>query len=224
MYIKVKSILDKIFAALLLIILFIPMIIIGVLIKIEDGGPIFYKSKRVGKNLDIINVYKFRSMRCDRKELNSNFSHNEMVTKVGKIIRKTSLDEIPQLFNILMGNMSFIGPRPWIPEYYKYFTEEQKMRVSVVPGISGLAQVNGRNGIDIEKKIQYDLEYIDNISFGLDFKIMIQTIVQVFKKSNAEISEAGIKNEIRELKKNRNENSIKQRMIEEAVDLEKQAI
>lgn len=197
----VKRILDIILAAILLVIAAIPMAIVAICIKIEDKGPIIYKSKRMGKGCKVFNTYKFRSMKHNREELKSNLSHEEMVTKVGKVIRKTSLDELPQLFNILKGEMSFIGPRPWIPEYYEWFTDEQKRRSNVLPGISGLAQVKGRNGINIFKKIEYDLYYVDHISFFLDVKLVFETIVQVFKKTNAEISEQGIKQEIKELQK-----------------------
>ena len=200
----IKRVCDLILALLLLVLAFIPMIIVAICIKIEDGGPIIYKSKRVGKNCKIFNVYKFRSMKVDRQELHSNLSHEQMVTKVGKVIRKTSLDELPQLINILKGEMSFIGPRPWIPEYYEWFTDEQKKRNNVLPGISGLAQVKGRNGISIFKKIEYDLYYVEHISMWLDIKIVFETIVQVFKKTNAEISEQGIKEEISELKEQEN--------------------
>lgn len=196
----IKRVCDLILALLLLVLAFIPMIIVAICIKIEDGGPIIYKSKRVGKNCKVFNVYKFRSMKVDRQELHSNLSHEQMVTKVGKVIRKTSLDELPQLINILKGEMSFIGPRPWIPEYYEWFTDEQKRRSNVLPGISGLAQVKGRNGISIFKKIEYNLYYVEHISMWLDIKIVFETIVQVFKKTNAEISEQGIKEEISELK------------------------
>ena len=200
MYKYIKRILDIFLALLLLIFAAIPMILVAICIKIEDGGPIIYKSKRMGKGCKTFNTYKFRSMTINRKELNSNLSHEEMVTKVGKFIRKTSLDELPQLFNILKGEMSFIGPRPWIPEYYEWFTDEQKRRSSVTPGISGLAQVKGRNGINVFKKIDYDLEYVNNMSIILDIKLVFETVIQVFKKTNAEISEQGIKEEIRELK------------------------
>ena len=200
MYIKVKRIMDFILAVILLIIFAIPMLIVAIAVKLEDKGPIIYKSRRMGKNLKEFNVYKFRSMKTKREELKSNLSHDEMVTKVGKIIRKTSLDELPQLFNILKGEMSFIGPRPWIPEYYIWFTEEQKRRADVLPGISGLAQVKGRNGIDIFKKIDYDLEYVHNMSLKQDIKIIFETIGTVFSESNAEITENGIKTEISQLK------------------------
>ena len=182
MYINVKRILDIVISSILLIIFAIPMIIIAIAIKLEDGGPVIYKSKRMGK------------------ELHSKLTHDEMVTKVGKFIRKTSLDELPQLLNILKGEMSFIGPRPWIPDYYEWFTKEQKRRVEVLPGISGLAQVRGRNGITIFEKINYDLQYVDNISFKQDIKLVIETIKTVFSKANAEITEDGIKEEIRELR------------------------
>lgn len=200
MYLIIKRVLDIIVATILLIVFFIPMIFIAIAIKLEDHGPIIYKSKRMGKGLKIFNTYKFRSMKTQRKELDGKFTHDEMVTKVGKFIRKTSLDELPQLFNIIKGEMSFIGPRPWIPEYYEWFTEEQKRRVSVLPGISGLAQIKGRNGINIFKKIEYDLEYIDKISLLFDIKIWFETILEVLKKDNAEISEKGIKDEINDLK------------------------
>lgn len=200
MYQCIKRVIDFLLALILLIITSIPMLIVSIAIKLEDRGPIIYKSKRMGKNLKEFNTYKFRSMKTDRKELKSNMSHDEMTTKVGKFIRKTSLDELPQLFNVLKGQMSFIGPRPWISEYYEWFTDEQKRRANVLPGISGLAQVKGRNGINIFKKIDYDLEYVDNISLWMDIKCVWLTIVTLFKKSNAEISEQGIKQEIEDLK------------------------
>lgn len=209
----IKRVCDFILALLLLVIAAIPMIIVAISIKLEDGGPVIYKSKRMGKGCKVFNTYKFRSMKVNRQELHSNLSHEQMVTKVGKIIRKTSLDELPQLFNILKGEMSFIGPRPWIPEYYEWFNDEQKRRSDVLPGISGLAQVKGRNGISIFKKIEYDLYYVDHISMWLDVKIVFETVIQVFKKTNAEISEQGIKEEIRELKEQNKEFDTEQRVI-----------
>ena len=209
----IKRVCDFILALLLLVIAAIPMIIVAISIKLEDGGPVIYKSKRMGKGCKVFNTYKFRSMKVNRQELHSNLSHEQMVTKVGKVIRKTSLDELPQLFNILKGEMSFIGPRPWIPEYYEWFNDEQKRRSDVLPEISGLAQVKGRNGISIFKKIEYDLYYVDHISMWLDVKIVFETVIQVFKKTNAEISEQGIKEEIRELKEQNKEFDTEQRVI-----------
>lgn len=203
-YLVVKRIFDIIIAAILLILLFIPFIIIGIAIKIEDKGPVFYTQDRVGRNLKFFKIYKFRSMKTNRKELSSNMSHDEMVTKVGKFLRKTSIDELPQLINIIKGEMSFIGPRPWIPEYYEFFTDEQKKRSDVLPGISGLAQAKGRNKINIFKKIDYDIEYVNNISLWMDIKCIWLTIITLFKKDEAEISESGIKGEIEQLQEQRN--------------------
>ena len=116
MYIRIKRIMDSILAIILLTLLAIPMIIVAIAIKIEDGGPIIYKSKRMGKDLKLFNIYKFRSMTTKRKELDASLTHEQMVTKVGKVIRKTSLDELPQLLNIIKGDLSIIGPRPVIKE------------------------------------------------------------------------------------------------------------
>lgn len=202
MYAIIKRVADIILSVILLIVFAIPMVIIAIAIKLEDGNEIIYKSRRMGKGIKEFNVYKFRTMKANREELKSNLTHEQMVTKIGKFLRKTSLDELPQLFNIIKGEMSFIGPRPWIPEYYEFFTEEQMKRASVKPGISGLAQVKGRNGINIFEKINYDLEYIDNMGLKQDIKIVFETIKTVISKDDAEISEQGIKEEIQELKIN----------------------
>lgn len=199
-FLFVKRAFDIIVSLIALIILAIPMIIVAILIKLEDGSPAIFKQVRMGKNLKPFNIYKFRTMKTQREELNSELSHEEMVTKVGKVLRATSIDELPQLINILKGEMSFIGPRPWIVEYYEWFTDEQKRRSDVRPGITGLAAVKGRNGINIFKKINYDLEYVDNMNLWLDIKIFFWSIVAVFKKTNAEISENGIKDELTELR------------------------
>ena len=199
-FLFVKRAFDIIVSLIALIILAIPMLVIAICIKIEDGSPAIFKQVRMGKNLKPFNIYKFRTMKTQREELNSELSHEEMVTKVGKVLRATSIDELPQLINILKGEMSFIGPRPWIVEYYEWFTDEQKKRSDVRPGITGLAAVKGRNGINIFKKINYDIEYVDNMSWWFDIKIFFWSIVAVFKKTNAEISENGIKDELTELR------------------------
>lgn len=199
-FLFIKRAFDIVASLIALIILAIPMIIVAILIKLEDGSPAIFKQMRMGKNLKTFYIYKFRTMKTQREELNSELSHEEMVTKVGKILRATSIDELPQLINILKGEMSFIGPRPWIIEYYEWFTDEQKRRSDVRPGITGLAAVKGRNGINILKKINFDLEYVDNMSLWFDIKIFFWSIVAVFKKTNAEISENGIKDELTDLR------------------------
>lgn len=191
MYRVIKRLLDILFSLVLIIILFIPMIIILILILIIDRvNPIFIQ-KRIGKKFKEFNIYKFRTMK------------NDNYTKFGKVLRVLSIDELPQLFNILKGDMSFVGPRPWIKDYYELMNNDQKERYKVSPGLTGLAQVNGRNSISILKKIDYDLEYVKNISFKLDLYIVLKTIIVVFKKENGK--EAGIKKELEILKKeNRN--------------------
>ncbi len=202
-FLGIKRLFDIVASLIAIIILAIPMLIVAICIKVEDGSPVMFKQARMGKNLKPFYIYKFRTMKTQRKELDSELSHEEMVTKVGKILRATSIDELPQLFNILKGEMSFIGPRPWILEYYEWFTDEQKRRSDVRPGITGLAQAKGRNALNVFKKIEYDIEYVDNMSLWLDIKIFFLSIVAVLKKTSAEISEIGIKEELEELKEQR---------------------
>lgn len=199
-FLAFKRTMDIIISSIALIILAIPMGIVAILIRIEDGSPAIYKQQRMGKDLKPFNIYKFRTMKTEREELHSQLTHEEMTTKVGKVLRATSIDELPQLINILKGEMTFIGPRPWIVEYYEWFTDEQKKRSDVRPGITGLAQIKGRNGINIFKKIDYDLYYIAKMSLWFDIKIFFGSIIAVFKKTNAEISENGIKDELEELR------------------------
>lgn len=196
----IKRILDFLMALLFLIIFMIPMIIISIAIKVEDKGPVLFKQSRTGKNGKIFKLYKFRSMHVSNNVLD--FKNENKTTKVGKILRKTSLDELPQILNILKGEMSFIGPRPWIPEYYNNFTEKQKKRTEVLPGITGLAQSYGRNNLSIFDKIDYDITYVNNFSFLQDLKVVFQTIKTVLSKDGAEISKTGIRDEIEDLKFN----------------------
>ena len=142
------------------------------------------------------------------------FKSENKVTKVGNFIRKTSLDEIPQFINILKGDMSFIGPRPWIVEYAKSYTDEQRRRLDVTPGITGLAQVSGRNDISIIEKINYDLQYVDNFSLLMDIKVILKTIKIVFSKKGADLAKSGIETELKELKGNYlKSNNIKEEII-----------
>lgn len=199
-FLCIKRLFDIIASSIALIILAIPFIIISILIKLEDRDCVIYKQLRMGKDLKPFYIYKFRTMKTQRKELESELSHEQMVTRIGRILRATSIDELPQLINILKGEMSFIGPRPWIVEYYEWFTDEQKRRSNVRPGITGLAQAKGRNGINIFKKINYDIEYVDNMSLWLDIKVFYWSVIAVLKKADAEITEGGIKEEIEELR------------------------
>ncbi|MBO6195207.1 MAG: sugar transferase [Bacilli bacterium] len=198
MYKYIKRLMDIVLALIGLIFAFIPMIIVAIAIKIESKGPALFKQERTGKDGKVFKLYKFRSMTVDNDVMN--FKTENKITKVGKFIRKTSLDELPQFFNIIKGDMSFIGPRPWITEYYDNFNAHQKRRVEVLPGITGLAQATGRNNLNIFEKINYDIEYVDNFSFKMDLKVVLKTIKTVLSKEGAELSKYGIKEEIEDLK------------------------
>ena len=191
---------DIFISIVLLILLAIPLLIIGIAIKIESKGPAIFKQIRTGKDAKEFYLYKFRSMEAANDV--HNLEEENKVTKLGKFIRKTSLDELPQIFNILKGDMSLIGPRPWIPEYYENFTEHQKKRVKVRPGITGLAQAVGRNNLSVFEKIDYDIKYIENLSFIMDMKVIFMTIKTIFKREGYEISKFGIDEEIKQLKDN----------------------
>ncbi len=198
MYKYVKRGIDLVMAVLLLIIFLIPMLIIAVLIKLDSKGPVLFKQKRTGLKGKVFNLYKFRSMVTDNDV--HDFSKGDQHTKVGNIIRKTSLDELPQIINIIKGEMSFIGPRPWITDYYDNMSEKQRHRNDVLPGITGLAQAKGRNNISINEKINYDLEYVKNYSFRQDVKIIFLTIKTVLSKEGADAGKNTIQNELEDLK------------------------
>jgi len=185
----IKPFLDKILA-FILIILFLPiMAIIAILIYFWDGKPVIFRQKRPGLNEKIFEIYKFRTM-SNELDKNGNLLPDEKRLKgIGKIIRSTSLDELPQLFNVLKGDMSFVGPRPLLVEYLLLYNNTQKRRHEVKPGITGWAQVNGRNAISWDKKFEYDVWYVENISFLLDMKILWMTFLKVIKRSG--ISQEG---------------------------------
>ena len=179
-----KSIFDKTLA-LFLIILFSPIyIIVSLLIFFKMGSPILFRQKRPGYKEKIFGIYKFRTM-TNEKDANGNLlPDDKRLVGIGKFIRSTSLDELPQLFNVLKGEMSFVGPRPLLEEYLPLYNEKQKRRHDVKPGITGWAQVNGRNAISWEQKFDYDVWYVDNQSFWLDIKILWLTFLKVVKRSD----------------------------------------
>lgn len=185
MYAKyIKRILDLILSLMALILLMPLMIIIGILVRINLGSPIIFKQKRPGKNEKIFTLYKFRTM-TDKRDIDGNLLPDEYrLTKFGKFLRSTSLDELPELINIIKGDMAIVGPRPLLVEYLPYYTEEEKHRHDVRPGLTGLAQVNGRNEISWEEKLKYDTEYIKEISFYSDLKIIFKTIKKTIKRKD----------------------------------------
>ena len=180
MYKYIKRSLDLITALFLVIILSPVMLIAAILIAVNRDGPILFKQERPGKDGKIFTVYKFRTMSTMLRDKNGNeLSDFDRMTKIGNILRKTSVDELPQLFNIIKGEMSFIGPRPLLKEYLELYSPEQMRRHNVLPGISGWAQVNGRNTLTWDEKFAYDVYYVDHYSFKMDLKIFIKTIENV---------------------------------------------
>ncbi|WP_408646987.1 sugar transferase [Sulfurovum sp. ST-21] len=169
---------------LILIVFLLPVyMIVSLLIVITMGSPILFKQKRPGKDGKIFEIYKFRTMTDETDEKGGLLSDEKRLTKMGKFIRSTSLDELPQLFNVLKGDMSFVGPRPLLVEYLPLYNEKQKKRHNVKPGITGWAQVNGRNSISWEEKFDYDVWYVEHQSFLLDMKILWMTFLKVFDRS-----------------------------------------
>ncbi len=179
----IKYVLDKLLALILIIILFPLWIIIMIAIKLDDGGPIFFTQERLGENGKTFKIFKFRTMLVDADKFldeNGRVTRKNRITRMGKFLRKLSLDELPQLINIIKGDMSIIGPRPALPSHLPRYTEWQKRRLLMKPGVTGLAQINGRNTLKWSKRIEYDIEYIENYSLWLDLKILLKTIKVVF--------------------------------------------
>lgn len=179
-----KRILDILLSGITLIVLSPIILIVGVLVRIKLGSPIIFKQERPGKSEKIFSMYKFRTM-TDERDHNGEYLPDEIrLTKFGKMLRATSLDELPELWNILKGDMSIVGPRPLLVEYLPLYSEKQRKRHNVRPGLTGLAQVNGRNAISWEEKFDLDVYYVDKISFFNDIIIIIQTYKKVIKKEN----------------------------------------
>jgi lipopolysaccharide/colanic/teichoic acid biosynthesis glycosyltransferase len=180
----IKWLLDVMFSAIGLV-LSIPLFVIAAgVIKISSRGPVFFVQERVGKLGQIFVIYKFRTMCLETDNNGRRLSDSERMTKTGRLLRNLSIDELPQLINILKGEMSFIGPRPLLVKYLPYYTYEEMQRHSIKPGITGWAQVNGRNAISWEDKFKYDLDYVKDISFLLDLWILALTLYKVFKRAD----------------------------------------
>ncbi len=172
----------------ILVVLSPVFLVVYILLAIANNGKAFFVQKRPGKNEKVFEIIKFKSMN-DKKDSNGTLLPDaERITKVGSFVRKTSLDEIPQLFNVLKGDMSMIGPRPLLTSYLKLYSEEQKRRHDIKPGVTGWAQINGRNTISWQKKFEYDVWYVDNCSFLLDLKIFWMTFLKVVKRDDVSSS------------------------------------
>ncbi|MEG0496773.1 MAG: sugar transferase [Carnobacterium sp.] len=184
----IKRDLDILFALLLIIVTSPILILSALLIKYETKGPVFFRQDRVGKNYQEFKIYKFRTMRIETVMNGQLLTDSQRITRMGAYLRKTSIDELPQLFNILMGEMSFIGPRPLLPQYLELYDEDQLRRHEVMSGISGWAQVNGRNTISWEDKFKFDIYYVNHVCLKLDIKILFFTIYKVFGRKNIDYS------------------------------------
>ncbi|UTY38083.1 sugar transferase [Allocoprobacillus halotolerans] len=179
-----KRFLDFILSLVAIIILSPVYIIVALLVRTKLGSPVIFKQERPGKDEKIFKMYKFRTMTDERDKEGNLLPDDVRLTSFGKKLRSTSLDELPELFNILKGDMSIVGPRPQLVKDMIFMTEEQRKRHTVRQGLTGWAQVNGRNAISWEDKINYDLQYIQDITFINDLKIIFQTLVKVFKKED----------------------------------------
>lgn len=176
-----KPLLDFILSLLGLIISSPLFLIVFIALLFANKGKVFFLQNRPGKNEEIFKIIKFRTMNNKRDAHGNLLPDVERLTKIGKLVRKTSLDEIPQLINVLLGNMSLIGPRPLLPEYLPLYNDFQKKRHLIKPGITGWAQINGRNAVEWDKKFMFDVWYVENMSFFLDLQIMFLTLKKVLK-------------------------------------------
>ena len=199
-YSAVKRGLDFVFATVFLILLAPLFVVVAIAIKLDSNGPVFFRQTRTGRYGKEFRIIKFRSMVADNDVMDT--SCDDQYTRVGKFIRKTSIDELPQFINVFLGQMSFVGPRPWVTEYYSNMNEMERRRCLVRPGITGLAAAKGRNGLSIFEKIELDLEYVEKFSFVMDVKVVFLTMKQIFISEEVDAGKAGINNEI-ELLKNR---------------------
>lgn len=184
----IKRFLDALLALLALIILSPIFLIVSILVRTKLGSPVLFKQDRPGKNEKIFKLYKFRSMTDARDEQGNLLPDDVRLTKFGRLLRSTSLDELPELINILKGEMAIVGPRPLLVSYLPYYTDEERHRHDVRPGLTGWAQVNGRNAIHSwEERFRYDLEYVNHVTFLMDVKVLFLTVYKVMKRSDIQV-------------------------------------
>lgn len=185
MYAKyMKRLLDILLSLTILIVLSPLLLVLCILVRSKLGSPIFFKQERPGLHEKIFTMYKFRTM-TDKRDAEGNLlPDKDRLTKFGKLLRATSLDELPEFFNILKGDMSFIGPRPLLVSYLPYYTETEALRHTVRPGLTGLAQVSGRNFLDWDRRLTKDVEYVKGLSFQMDLKVLFLTVKVVFDRSD----------------------------------------
>ena len=196
-----KRLLDILVSGIGLICLSPVLIVLAVLVRVKLGSPIIFKQKRPGLNEKIFTLKKFRTMTDERDEEGKLLPDAQRLTKFGKFLRSTSLDELPELWNIFCGDMSLIGPRPLLISYLPYYTQREQLRHTVRPGLTGLAQISGRNLLEWDKRLEKDAEYVENLSFGLDIKIFFLTIKKVFVREDVVVDTNQIEGNLAEIRK-----------------------
>jgi len=197
----IKRLLDVLLSGLALVLLSPVLLIVAVLVRINLGSPVIFKQPRPGKDEKIFNLYKFRTMTDARDEEGNLLPDEVRLTMFGKWLRSTSLDELPELWCILKGDMSIVGPRPLLVEYLPYYTEKERLRHSVRPGLTGLAQINGRNDLTWEQKFAFDLDYISNIKITTDIHIMWTTVKKVFYRDGVQVNTQNVEGNLAEIRK-----------------------
>ena len=199
----IKRLLDMLLSGIALICLSPVLLVTAILVRVKLGSPVIFRQERPGRNEKIFRLYKFRSM-TDERDAEGNLLPDEVrLTRFGKLLRSTSLDELPELWNIFRGDMSIVGPRPLLVSYLPYYTEEEKHRHDVRPGLTGLAQVNGRNNLTWEQKFAYDLEYVSHMSFAHDVKIIMMTVKKVFARADIQTDTQATEGNLAKIRQNR---------------------
>lgn len=183
-----KRLFDFCIALLALLILFVPLLIVTIWLHFANkGAGAFFFQERPGKDAKIFKIIKFKTMTDERDKDGNLLPDKDRITPIGKVIRKLSIDELPQLVNVLKGDMAFIGPRPLLPEYLPWYTEEEKLRHTVRPGMSGWAQVNGRNNLSWDEKLALDVYYVEHLTLWMDIKVILKTIVNVVQHKDVNV-------------------------------------
>ena len=182
----IKRFLDIAFSALALILFWWLYLVLAILIKVNLGSPVIFTQERPGKDGKIFKLYKFRSMSLETDENGNLLPDSKRLNNFGKVLRSTSLDELPELFNIIKGDMSVVGPRPLLVKYLQFYNEEEDRRHEMRPGLTGLAQVSGRNALTWKERFLCDIQYVDNVSFWMDLKIILLTVKKIFVREGIE--------------------------------------
>jgi undecaprenyl phosphate N,N'-diacetylbacillosamine 1-phosphate transferase len=184
-----KRVVDVVLTLILLLLSFPVLLVCSILVRLTMGSPVFFVQKRPGRNEKIFSLIKLRTMQNLKDEGGSLLPDKDRLTKLGRFLRSTSIDELPELWNVVIGEMSLVGPRPLLTQYLTRYSEKQSRRHEVLPGLTGLAQINGRNNLDWNRKFELDIHYVDNISFFLDIKIVCITVIRILLRKN--ISKTG---------------------------------